>query len=255
MTVDQANTRGITLSEDQLDALRQYDTCTLANAIEEFGVRLRNEGYTLPGLHCLTGAFKPTIGYAATCRVRVGEPPMMGGHYFEQWDWWDAIERLPMPRIAVIQDLDPDPSPGACVGEVHAAILQAFDCVGVITNGAVRNIPAVAEMGFRMFAQHVAVSHAYMHVVSYGDPVEIFGLKVRAGDLLAADCHGVIKIPLQIAAELPAVAARNHEERRQIMDICLSPHFTREKLREAIENRNARISQKGVREGHAHKRT
>jgi 4-hydroxy-4-methyl-2-oxoglutarate aldolase len=225
------------VAAQHIEALRQFDTCTIANAIEGFRLRLRNEGYTLPGLRCLTGAFPTIIGFAATCKVKVGEPPLTGGHYFHRDDWWEAIEALPTPRIAVIQDMDPDPepSPGACVGEVHAAILQAFECEGVITNGAVRNLPAVAEMGFRMFARHVAVSHAYMHVMSYGGEVEIFGLKVRSGDLLAADCHGVINIPLDIVAELPAAAKRIHAEKRRIVDLCVSPGFTPEKLRAALQ--------------------
>ena len=231
--------RDVPLSAEHIEALRQFDTCTIANAIEEFRVRLRNEGYTLPGLRCLTGAFPPIVGFAATCRVKAGNPPMTGGHYFHQTDWWDAIQALPAPRIAVIQDVDPEPSPGACIGEVHAAILQAFECDGAITNGAVRNLPAVAEMGFRMFARHVAVSHAYMHLVNWGGEVEIFGLKIRSGDLLCADCHGVINVPLEIAADLPKVAARIHAQKRRIIDLCLSPGFSTEKLRAAIQEGGA----------------
>jgi regulator of RNase E activity RraA len=81
----------------------------------------------------------------------------------------------------------------------------------------VRNLPAVAAMGFPMFARSVAVSHAYLHMVDFGSEVEIFGLKIRSGDLLVADCHGVISIPLEIVDELPAVAARIHAERRRII--------------------------------------
>ena len=34
------------LTPEQLEALRRLDACTLANAIETFDVRLRNEGFT-----------------------------------------------------------------------------------------------------------------------------------------------------------------------------------------------------------------
>jgi 4-hydroxy-4-methyl-2-oxoglutarate aldolase len=223
------------LTQEQLEALRQFDTCTIANALEEFQVRLRNEGYTRPGLVCRTGVFPPVVGFAATCRVKAADPPVTGGYYFSRHDWWAAIESMPVPRIAVIEDLDPHPSAGACVGEVHAAMLKAFHCAAVITNGAVRNLPAVSAMGFPMFARSVALSHAYLHMVDFGSEVEIFGLKIRSGDLLVADCHGVISIPLEIAAELPAVAARIHAERRGIVDVCLSPDFSPEKLQHAIE--------------------
>jgi 4-hydroxy-4-methyl-2-oxoglutarate aldolase len=196
---------------------------------------LRNEGYTRPGLACRTGVFPPVAGFAATCRVKSAEPPLTGGYYFDRKDWWSAIESLPAPRIAVIEDLDPHPSAGACVGEVHAAMMKAFGCAAVITNGAVRNLPAVAAMGFPMFARSVAVSHAYLHMVDFGGEVEIFGLKIRSGDLLVADCHGVISIPIEIADELTEVAARIHAERRSIVDACLSPDFTPEALEQAIQ--------------------
>jgi 4-hydroxy-4-methyl-2-oxoglutarate aldolase len=224
------------LSPAQLEAIQQFDTCTIANAIEQFGVRLRNEGFTRPGLRCVTSGSARLLGYASTSRVRSSDPPMKGKAYLDRTDWWDAIGRLPQPRIAVIQDVDPEPGGGACLGEVHAAILKALCCDGAITNGAVRDLPAVSKLKFPLFAPFVTVSHSYMHLVDYGEPVEIFGLKVRAGDLLYADCHGVISIPLEIAAELPAAAARIQAKERKIVQVCLSTDFSTEKLLKVIRS-------------------
>ncbi len=217
-----------------LDAIRQFDTCTVANAIEQFRVRLRNEGFTRPGLHCVTGGAPRLIGYAATCRVRSADPPMSGNAYVDRTDWWDTIGLLPLPRVAVIQDLDA-PAGGSTVGEVHAAILKAFHCEGVITNGAVRDLPGVSRMQFPMFASAVSVSHAYMHIVEFGVPVEIFGLPVRSGDLLYADVHGAVSIPLEIAARIPEVASAILTREQEIVDLCQSPDFTLERLLEAIQ--------------------
>lgn len=221
---------------DLLDALRQFDTCTIANAIEEFGVRLRNEGFTRPGLRCVTGGSPKILGYAATCRVRSSDPPLKGHSYLDRTDWWDLIGRLPLPRIAVIQDLDAASSIGSTVGEVHASILKAFGCAGVITDGAVRDIPGVSSMGFPMFASSVVVSHSYLHVVDYCTRVDIYGLEIHPGDLLFADCHGVISIPPEIAAELPKVASRLQASERRIIDICQSPDFSPHRLKEALKS-------------------
>lgn len=220
---------------DSLRALREFDTCTIANAIERFGVRLRNEGFTRPGLTCVTGE-ATLLGYAATCRVRSANPPMTGNRFLERTDWWSAIETLPAPRIAVIEDLDAEAGWASCVGEVHAAILQAFACQGVITNGAVRDVPAARNLGFPMFARAIAVSHGYSHMVDFGGPVDIFGLRIHSGDLLLADCHGVVSIPKQIAAELPPAAEsiRRHEQR--IVQVCQEKEFSPERLRRAIED-------------------
>jgi regulator of RNase E activity RraA len=223
------------LPHNTFEAIQQFDTCTIANAIERFRVRLRNVGFTLPGLRCVTADSPRLLGYAATCRVRSADPPMSGNAYVDRTDWWESIGRLPAPRIAVFQDLDAAAGEASAVGEVHAAILQALQCAGVITNGAVRDIPGVRRMHFPMFAPAVSVSHAYRHVVDFGAPVEIFGLSIRSGDLLYADIHGVVSIPLEIAARIPAMALEIRAEERQIIDLCRSSEFSLEKLLKTVQ--------------------
>jgi regulator of RNase E activity RraA len=208
-----------------LELIRQFDTCTVANAVEHFRIRMRNEGFTQPGLRSFAEGEAKLLGYAVTSRIRFSNPSVTGLPYLERTDWWSAVDRFPTPRIAVIQDLDPQPGGGAAVGEVHAAILKALGFAGVITNAAVRDIPAVKRLGFPIFAPFVAVSHSNMHLVDYGEPVEIFGLPIQTGDLLFADCHGVISIPPEIADEIPEVAARLRAKDQRIVDVCLSPIF------------------------------
>jgi 4-hydroxy-4-methyl-2-oxoglutarate aldolase len=228
-------TRMIQLTTDQMNAIRRFDTCTIANAIETFEVRLRNEGYTWPGLKCVTGAFPTMLGYAATCRVKSEDPPTTGHSYYDRTDWWDVIEQLPTPRVAVIQDIDSHPGVGACVGEVHASILRALNCVGVVTNGSVRDVPAVAAMPFPMFACSVSVSHAYIHMVDFGEPVEICGLRIRSGDLLYGDCHGVLSIPMEIAADIPKVVEEILRQEKDTIAFCRSSDFSLDKLRKQVQ--------------------
>ena len=225
------------LPRSTLDAIRQFDTCSIANAIEHFSVRLRNEGFTRPGLQCVTGGSPRILGYAATCSVRSAEPPMSGNTYADRTDWWETIGLLPVPRIAIFQDLDAPTSGASTIGEVHAAVLKALQCEGMVTNGSVRDIPGVSRMEFPMFASTVSVSHAYMHVVDFGAPVEIFGLPVRFGDLLYADVHGVVSIPLDIAARIPEMASGIRATERKIIDLCQSPEFSLEKLLQAVQTK------------------
>jgi regulator of RNase E activity RraA len=74
-----------------------------------------------------------------------------------------------------------------------------------------------------------------MHVVDFGAPVEIFGLSIRSGDLLYADIHGVVSIPLEIAARIPAMALEIRAEERQIIDLCRSSEFSLEKLLKTVQ--------------------
>lgn len=222
------------VSPGTLAALTAIDTCTLANAIETFNVRLRNEGFADPSIRALTPFPFSIAGYAVTARIRCSNPPAEGGAYADRTDWWTHILKTPGPRIAVIQDIDERAGLGAFIGEVHARILQSLGCVAVVTNGSARDLPAIRASGFGVLANHVSVSHAYAHVVEFGCPVKVAGLEVRPGDLLHADSHGLISIPKEIAPELPAAATRLVEQERRVLDLCQRGPVTVEQLRDAV---------------------
>jgi regulator of RNase E activity RraA len=118
-------------------------------------------------------------------------------------------------------------------------ILRALQCTGVVTNGSVRDIPAAESAAFHFFAGSVSVSHAYVHIVEFGKPVVIGGLKIQSGDLLHGDLHGVQSIPLDLAAQIPLVAARITEQEQELIALCRSPGFSLEKLRSAIDKNQA----------------
>ena len=147
-----------------------------------------------------------------------------------------TIQSVPAPRVVVVQDTASRKGLGSFVGEVHMNIIQALGCVGLVTDGAVRDLPAAASAGFHFFAENVTVSHAYVHIVEFGGPVEVAGLSVHSGDLLHGDLHGVQSIPLELARRIPAAAAAVAARRRAIIDVCHSPEFSLEKLREAVRN-------------------
>jgi 4-hydroxy-4-methyl-2-oxoglutarate aldolase len=222
------------LSETELEALRQLDGCTLANAIETFGERLRNEGYMDATIRCLFPQLPPMLGYAATLKIRGSAPPTADSLYPDRTDWWDYILSVPAPRIVVMQDVATQPGLGALVGVVHMNILRALQCAGVVTNGAVRSLPAAESAGFHYFAGSVTVSHAYVHIVEIGTPVEVGGLKLRAGELLHGDLHGVQSVPLNIAAQVVPVAERIAAWKAELIALCQSADFSLEALRDAI---------------------
>ena len=222
------------LAPEQLEALRRLDACTLANAIETFHERLRDEGFMDSAVRCLFPSLPPMLGYAATVKIRGSAPPIGDGAFPDRTDWWDHIASQPAPRIVVIQDVATRPGRGALVGEVHMSILQAINCAGVVTNGSVRSLPAAEHAGFHLFSGSVSVSHAYVHIIEIGTPVEIGGLKIRSGNLLHGDLHGVQSIPLGIAAQIPPIAAQISARKRELIALCHSPEFSLEKLRAAI---------------------
>lgn len=225
------------LTEGELDALRQFDTCMVANAIETFNVRLHNTGFTNASIRCIFNDAPPMVGYAATARLRSGEPPMVDNTFHDRADFWNSILQIPSPRILVLEDKDNPPGRGAFVGDMHAAILKALGCIGYVTNGAVRELAAVRAVGVRLFAGNVAVSHAYAHIFDLGASITVGGMEVRPGDLLHGDQHGLLTIPTKIAGAIPAVAAEIQKEEQKVINFCQSSTFSVTKLAEVMKKK------------------
>ncbi len=225
------------LTEGELDALRQFDTCMVANAVETFNLRLHNTGFTNASIHCMFEDAPPMVGYAATARLRSGEPPMVGSTFHDRGNFWNSILEIPSPRILVLEDQDNPPGRGAFVGDMHAAILKALGCIGYLTNGAVRELPAVREMGVQLFAGSVAVSHAYAHIFDIGSAITVGGMEVSPGDLLHGDRHGVLMIPAKIAAAVPAAAAEIQRAEQKVINFCRSSAFSVAKVGEVMKTK------------------
>jgi len=154
-----------------LEALLRFDTCLLTNAVERLNVRPRNEGFRCHGPLCRFPYISPVVGYAVTGRIRTYMPPMTGKCYYDHMEWWRHVEKVPSPKVVVMEDCDEQPGFAALFGEVHARICQALGCVAFITNGAVRDLDAVKRLGLQLFSGSVSVSHAYAHVVEKLPPM------------------------------------------------------------------------------------
>ncbi|HMD50586.1 MAG TPA: RraA family protein [Bryobacteraceae bacterium] len=221
-------------ASSELEAIAALDTCTVSNAIERFCVRPRNEGFVTGTARCRFKNHPPMLGYAVTGRIRSSMAPTSGHCYHHRIDFWRYVARGPKPSVLVLQDVDRITGFGAFVGEIHASIGMALGCIGYVTNGAVRDLPAIQDLGFHLFSGSVAVSHAYAHLVDFGGPVEIGGLKISPGDLIHGDVHGVHKIPLELVGKIPQEASKIQEEERELIDFCRSRAFSVEALADRL---------------------
>lgn len=224
------------VAQGKIELLRALNTCQVADAIETFNFRLRNEGFMDSSVRSMLPNLAPMVGYAVTARIRTSAPPMYGSAYPDRTNWWNFLLTIPAPRVVVMEDLDRAPGLGSCAGEVHAHIFKALGCAGLITNGAVRDLHAAESIGFNFFAGNVAVSRAYYHMLEFGIPVEVGKLKVQPGDLLHGDRHGIINVPLSLAGEIPAAAARIEALERQVMQVADSPNPSLDELRKAVQH-------------------
>jgi 4-hydroxy-4-methyl-2-oxoglutarate aldolase len=216
------------MPDEVLEALRRYDTPTIANAIEELDIRPRDEGFASIDVRCMFPELGVMVGYAATAAIRARG----AGHGGDHAALWSHVRQSPPPRVVVVQDLDDPPAHGSLWGEVNASVFQALGCAGAVTDGSVRDLNEVRGMGFHFFARGAGVSHAYVRVESVGEPVLVGGLTIAPGDLIHADQHGVLLVPREIAAELPAAADRVIEREQTFIRWVRSPDFDPDRLAE-----------------------
>jgi regulator of RNase E activity RraA len=181
----------------QLEFLRSIDTPTVCNLVEIVVPERRGHGYTVKHLHCPFPELPPIVGFAKTVTFKAKDAVPLGqaGYMQKRLDYLDYVASEPRPGIMVMQDLDGEYAGyGAFWGEVQSNVHKALGCLGVVTNGSVRDIPAIAP-GFQMLAGSIVPSHAYVHVVEYGIGVNVHGMAVTSGDLIHADRHGAIVVP------------------------------------------------------------
>ena len=221
------------LSPELLEELRQIPTCSVANAVETFDVMPRTDGFMLPAIKSIFPEMGHMIGYAVTGVITADMPPS-GNMNVSRLDWVDTILSVPEPRVLVLKDLDCPNVIGSFWGEVQANIHGALGCVGTVTDGGVRDLDEMRELGFNAFATDVLVSHAYVHLIDVGVPVTVGGLKVNMGDIILGDQHGVMSIPHDIAADIPAAVKRVEDREREMISLCQSEDFTVERLKDQL---------------------
>ncbi len=227
----------MTATSAQLDFLRSIDTPTVCNLIEVVAPERRGLGYTVKHLHCPFPDLPPMVGYAKTATIKTKDKVALGeGSYMaKRLDYLDYVAAAPAPSIVVIEDLDGEHVGfGAFWGEVQSNLHKALGCLGTITNGSIRDIPMIPN-GFQMLAGSIGPSHAYVHVVDFGVPVTIHGMAVTSGDLIHADQHGAVVVPIdKIAAMVPALDKISKQEAR-IIEAARAPGATVASIKAAMK--------------------
>lgn len=232
-----ANDTAKPVPDELLAELASFDTPTICNALEVIAPERRTVGFTTEGLTCLYPDLKPMVGYARTATMRSIHPPRQTPEegsrrtmaYYEY-----IAEGGPTPSICIIQDLDAGRAGfGSFWGEVNTSIHQGLGCRGVITDGSARDVDTNAP-GFQMLCRMVVPSHAHYHIVDHGGTVSVAGAYFGHGDLVHADRHGAVVIPVEHAARIPEVVATLTRREAVIIAATREPGFNMEALRRAI---------------------
>jgi regulator of RNase E activity RraA len=92
----------------------------------------------------------------------------------------------------------------AGMGGLMGTAMSARDFAGAIIDGGVRDVAYLRKIGFPVYASGVVPSTSAGHYRAVGanTPVVCDGVKVNAGDIVAADSDGVVVVPREIAPKV-----------------------------------------------------
>lgn len=186
------------------EKLLSVDSPTISNAIERFKLRSRREGYMGPRIQCRFPDLGRVVGFATTCTI-VEYDEAFPPDPLERFRWLESIAQSPKPAICVVADHCHRKGWSSHWGEIVGTQVQTLGASAIITDGAVRDLEALHAMGMKVWSEHVVVSHGYIDVGQANIPVKVGGLWVHPGDLLHADCNGVVSIPQEILTDLPGM--------------------------------------------------
>jgi regulator of RNase E activity RraA len=101
----------------------------------------------------------------------------------------------------------------AVMGDLLAARIKAAGGVAAVTDGCVRDLPALAQIGLPVYAAGAnATLFANRHVaMAIDEPVACGGVLVMPGDVLVGDAEGVVVIPAHMAETIAASALEMEE--------------------------------------------
>jgi regulator of RNase E activity RraA len=212
--------------------LRNFDTPTVCNALEMIDPSRRDFGYTCENLFCINPSAGPVVGFACTATMRSLRPAGLSGIELKKarLSYYKYISEAEGPKVCLMQDLDGSRAAvGPFWGEFNTRIHRALGCVGIITDGSVRDVGHLPS-DILILSAGVRPSHAHVHLVEYAVQVNICGMVVSPGDLVHADIHGAVSFPRDLVPLVLQKATEFQETEAPIIEACKRDSITFEEL-------------------------
>ena len=201
-----------------LNLLQSVDTPTVCNAIEVAQGKRGFNDFTR-GTMLASDTKGVIVGYAVTAQIAAIEPPTEAVSVIRErrMSYYKAMSENVKPSIAVVEDLDYPNCIGAFWGEVNTTIHKGFGMSGALTNGVMRDLGDMAE-DFPVVAGSIGPSHGFVHVRTVNQPINVFGLNIKSGDLVHADRHGAVVVPIDVIDGLEASILKMQETEKLVLD-------------------------------------
>lgn len=155
-------------------------------------------------------------GRAVTIRLGPGRPDLAprAGDRMRSEHLFQAVEAI-RPGDLLVVDCGGDTAAGT-TGDILAARIKRLGGVGVLIDGAVRDIGQIREfVGLPVWARatHGAGYPPVLVGLDRQQPVRCFGVTVLPGDYILADDDGAVAIPAALAPEIAEAGVET--ERRE----------------------------------------
>lgn len=197
------------LSAGDLLEIARWNTATIYNGWEAITKKNHMEcRCNWQDVHDYTPQVKSAVGYAVTVEYRTDSEEYQASHPDALKQWFAFLASIPGPKIVMCKDLNAPEIRGATTGELMSSVYKNLGCVGLVTDGAVRDVDESNATGFKMLATRLMVGHGYACPVRWGDEIELLGTTVRTGDLVHIDKYGFICLDEDEQADILEAARR-----------------------------------------------
>ncbi|MEJ7839144.1 MAG: RraA family protein [Thermomicrobiales bacterium] len=211
------------LTPELIAYLKSVDSPTLANAIEPFDVRDRTDGFIGGRIVCQFPELEFMVGRALTVTMSNAPGEVAGRDGY--WRMWDALAAMDGPVVLAVQDVSGAPHRVAFAGEIMSTLAQKLGAVGMVTDGAFRDVAEVRALGFHYFMKYPVVSHSNFWIESVGEPIELDGQRVVTGDILHGDANGIVIVPEAVLAGIGDAVIKVRSSEQATMDYIRSADF------------------------------
>ena len=105
-------------------------------------------------------------------------------------------------------------------GELLSTASRNTGCIGVIVDGAVRDVEKMRSMQFPVFARGMNPydSRDRQRVIDYDIAIELDGVAIHPGDLVAADEDGMVIVPKAVEKQVVTAAWLKAHAENQVRD-------------------------------------
>ena len=197
-----------------IEQLQEFETALIAESMGAMGCPDPERYYTGSDIKLLTNTGGLVAGVAFTLEADTSTP----GITPEMEDYWDCVERITQskePVLVVMKAVGSRPGHECLCGDGMCKILLASGSVGIVADGPVRDVQGINRIGFAIFATGTVTNHGNMVYRWSTGPIDLSGISVSQGDLLAGDRDGIVKIPKRYHAGIveACIISRDFETR------------------------------------------